>query len=320
MLPKESIKMIIRKTVVLFRLGKPIVILVMALMAFVGALFSPNFYSNDFPPTFFSNIFSSIFPDIFSSQFFSLVHAFGASFIAVLIWVGTALFNDYYDVQIDESINPHRPLITKQISHKEVAYWAILAYIAAIILTLLEGDLICKLLVISFVFLGFQYSAPPFRLRRWGVIATSIIGIGITAAFIGGSASQYSISQEGIVVAIILGILASTISAVKDFKDIEGDQKAGIKTLPIIAGYESAIKIMMVTIALSYILALLPIFMGFFPPVMALFILLTGAANLLFMNALKNKRDVEFRRKTYIYCFMCYFLVVFIYVFAKIIQ
>ena len=307
-----------KKIVVLFKLGKPIVIVVMALMAFVGAIFSPNFYSDDFPQTFFSSLLSSFFPNFLTPSLCSIAHALGAALIAVLIWMGTALFNDYYDVQIDKRINPHRPLIKGEITQREVAYWAALAYVIAIVLTLLEGDWLCILIVFSFVFLGFQYSAPPLRLRRWGFAATSIIGFGITAAFIGGSASQYSVSHEVIVVAIILGVLASTTSAVKDFKDIEGDSETGIRTLPVIFGYEPAIKIIMVGIAISYGLALLPYFLGYFPFFIVPLILMIGVANLIFMRALKRKRDVAFRRKTYIYCFLCYFMVVLVYVVAKI--
>lgn len=113
-------------------------------------------------------------------------------------------------------------------------------------------------------------------------------------------------------------MLASTTSAVKDFKDIEGDSEAEIRTLPIIFGYEPAIKIVMVGIAISYGLALLPYLLGYFPFFIVPLILMTGVANLIFMRALKRKRDVAFRRKTYIYCFLCYFMVVLVYVMAKI--
>lgn len=124
----------IRKIIVLLEMGKPIVIAVMALMAFAGALFSPNFYSHAFTHSQPSNSLFSSCSGFLSPRHCSIAHAFCASLIAVLIWTGTALFNDYYDVQIDKRINPHRPSIMGEITRREVAYWAALAYVIAIVI------------------------------------------------------------------------------------------------------------------------------------------------------------------------------------------
>lgn len=155
-------------------------------MAFVGALFSPNFHSSDFPQTFFSTLLSSFFPNLLTPPLCSIAPAFGAALIAVLIWMGTALFNDYYDVQIDKSINPHRPLIKGEITQREVAYWATLAYAIAIVLTLLEGDWLCRLIVFAFVFLGFQYSArdsPRLQSSSLALLLLSSVELSLSIAY-----------------------------------------------------------------------------------------------------------------------------------------
>jgi 4-hydroxybenzoate polyprenyltransferase len=45
---------------------------------------------------------------------------------------------------------------------------------------------------------------------------------------------------------------------VKEFKDVEGDRKAGVRSLPVVLGVEQATKISMVVLVLSYALFWIP--------------------------------------------------------------
>lgn len=311
-----------KKAIVLLELGKPKLILLFGIMAFVGAIFSPNFNSDSFPQTFFSTniVYMLDLLSIGEPAKISIIHAIGAFFISGMIWFGTALFNDYYDMDIDRRINPHRPLIKGEISSREVKFYAFSAYIIAAILVFLEGDLISKILVILFISVGFMYSAPPLRFRREGVAATSIIGAGIFAAFLGGSASQYSISLEAITVAFVLGILASVASSIKDYKDIDGDKEAGIKTLPIIYGYDRSIKMNKIAIVFGYSFSMFPYFLGYLSLISLPLIIILAIVNLKLINDLKIKKDLESKRKIYTYCLICYFAVVLVFVLTKILQ
>jgi 4-hydroxybenzoate polyprenyltransferase len=311
-----------KKVTILLELGKPKLMLLFGIMAIVGALFSPNFYSESFPKTFFSINLALIFGGgfIFQPSIISLLHIFGAFLISTMIWFGTALFNDYYDIEIDKKINPHRPLIKAEITPGEVRFYALSAYILAGFLVFLEGDAVSKILAILFILIGLEYSAPPLRLRRWGLAATSVIGAGVFGAFLGGSASQYALSYEVIIMAIVLGALAAAASSVKDYKDIEGDTEAGVKTWPIIYGYDQSIKMNMILLGLCYAFSLLPYVLGYLALSSLPLILLIAFVNLKLINNLKIKRDLSSKRKIYVYCLMCYFAVVFIFAIAKILQ
>lgn len=312
----------IKKVTTLLKLGKPKLMLLFGIMAFVGAFFSPNFYSESFPQTFLSINLLHVFKILFLAKpsNVSLIHAIGAFFILAMIWFGTALFNDYYDIEIDRRINPHRPLIKGEISPREVKFYASFAYIISAFFVFLEGDTISKILVILLIFVGLEYSAPPLRLRRWGLVATSIIGVGVFGTVLSGSAFQYSISLEVIIIAITLGALAAAVSSVKDYKDIDGDREAGIKTWPIVYGYDQSVKMNMKIVGICYGISLMPYFLGYFALLTLPLTLLIATINLKFLNDLKTKRDLPSKRKIYVQCLMCYFTVVFLFVLSKILQ
>ena len=302
----------IGKIKILLNLGKPRLMLLMALIAFTGSTYSPNFSSNSFPKTFFSSLLS------ISPTHTSILHAFGASFVSMLIWFGTALFNDYFDIEIDKRINPYRPLVRGEISPEEVKFWASLSYVIAFLITVVEGNLLCMLIAGIFIFLGFQYSAPPLRLRRWGLCGSWIIGAGIFGAFLGGCAAQFCVTLRGLIAAILLGLLATTASSVKDYKDIEGDREAGIKTLPIIYGYERSIRINVLALSISYGFMLIPFLVSYFNMYLSLIIVIIALFNLRFFYELKKRRDLEFRRKTYFRCLTCYFMVVMVFAITNV--
>jgi len=302
----------IRKIKVLLRLGKLRLMLLMALISFIGATYSPNFYSDLFPKTFLSSLLS--IPPTHTS----ILHAFGASLVSMLIWFGTALFNDYFDIEIDKRINPYRPLVKGEISPKEVKFWASLSYAIAFLIAVIEGDLLCTLIACIFIFLGFQYSAPPLRLRRWGLCGSLIIGVGIFGAFLGGCVAQFYVTSKALIAATLLGLLATTASSVKDYKDIEGDKEVGIKTLPIVYGYEQSIRINVLALSVSYALVLAPFLVGYFNIYLSLIIFIIALFNLKFFHDLKKRRDLESRRKTYFRCLTCYFMVVIVFAVANV--
>jgi 4-hydroxybenzoate polyprenyltransferase len=273
------------------RMVKPRATLMLCLVAIAGALFSPTHSSP--------------------------ANAVLAVAVVVLVWIGTNLFNDLYDLEIDRRSNPTRVLVTGGITGLEVKALASIAYLLSALLAFLLFDWLFRVMVLTAVFLGFQYSAPPLRLRRWGPLATLSIGVGISLAFLAGGASQGGISSEGAMVAVLFGVVAFTSSSVKDFKDIEGDRGAGIRTLPIVLGYEQAVRVIALLVAASYIL-LVPYLLGFFEWYTAPLIPALGAANLFIIQRLADKRDQAYRRNAYTYTHLCGAGVVLVYILARV--
>jgi len=122
----------------------------------------------------------------------------------------------------------------------------------AVGLVLVEGNLEAVLATLIGVALGLGYSVPPLRWRSSGLAANGIIGLGVACALIGGMLAQGAVPVRGMVSAGILGWLAAAASMVKDFKDVDGDQAAGVGTLPVILGFRRAVLVNMAMVVCGY--------------------------------------------------------------------
>ncbi len=245
----------------LLELGKPRVLALMCLLTLAGALLSPHFLSPDFPTTRLGGTalfrwLEGLFPRAFSPPMWSLAHALGAALVVALLWLGTALVNDLSDQALDHISSPDRPLPSGRVSPRTVLCAAVVAQAVALGLILMEGTREALLTALTGSALGNAYSLPPLRLRRSGVTANLVIGVGVTMAMIGGMMAQGPVPARGALSALALGLLAAAVSMVKDFKDVDGDRAHGVRTLPVVLGVRAAALLNMAAVAAAYLLVL----------------------------------------------------------------
>lgn len=112
------------------------------------------------------------------------------------------------------------------------------------------------IIVVAMLWLGATSSLPSLRLRQGGPVATLATGGVVTLALVGGQMGQTGLTEVGLLAAIALGALAAASSMIRDFIDIEGDRQAGLRTLPLMVGRESATFISMAAVTGAYLLAL----------------------------------------------------------------
>ncbi|MFX1450727.1 MAG: UbiA family prenyltransferase [Promethearchaeota archaeon] len=199
--------------------------------------------------------------------------------ILVIISVDSAWYfavgvNDYYDVEIDKVINPNRPLVKGDLTKGDVKKFTIffgsISVIIALICSLLYNFWIIIFTGIYLLSLGFLYSAPPVRIKMRTSLSTMFIGLTCSTTVLSGGVLilnneelifSSSINNELIFASITIGIIAFLASIGKDFKDIPGDEAAGIPTLPIKYGAKNAAKILLITGMACYsVFFLYPIF------------------------------------------------------------
>jgi 4-hydroxybenzoate polyprenyltransferase len=171
--------------------------------------------------------------DIFS--FFALANLVLA---AVFAWLASVFLNDVADVEIDKMTNPKRPTATGEVSKQEYVdlFWVF--FPMSLVLALTVG---VKFLLIVFAYqiIGWVYSCSLFRLKRFPVVAGFLSALALTLLFSGGF---MLLSDDQNIFALPpkvfwLLIIAFMISLpIKDLKDIEGDKKNGIWTIPVLLG------------------------------------------------------------------------------------
>lgn len=178
----------------------------------------------------------------FSFGFFDVLAVFLLLGAVVSAWLASVVPNDCFDTVIDAETNASRPLPSGAIQIS--LYRAIGAGFFAVSLffsALVSPRAVLFLLLYQAV--AWIYSSPPFRLKRFPVIASFTSAVAsVLILFLGFS----TLAPEGNIGAlpvslVFLFLFAYTVSIpLKDFKDIAGDAKDSVWTLPVILGAERA--------------------------------------------------------------------------------
>lgn len=184
----------------------------------------------------------------------------------VISWIGAWMYavhmNDIADVEIDKISNEHRPLVKNKLSfndmHQIGFIWLSLAVIGAWSVGFYQF-----IMVLIYISASHIYSVPPLRLKRIPVLASFIISIACLVTILAGFffvSSDKSMQSFPLQVAVGIVIVFTLAVNIRDLKDVDGDRKEGIKTLPVIF-YPNEHRAMGILLALGFILV--PVFLSF---------------------------------------------------------
>ena len=168
----------------------------------------------------------------------------GLTMAAVLNAASNAL-NQIYDREIDAVNKPKRPLPSGRLSMREAWRFTIAAYGVALVLAWFVqpgGRHECFWIVVAATLITILYSVPPFRTKRLGIWANLTIAIprGVLLKVAGWSSVKTIVGAEPWYIGAIFGLFLLGASTTKDFADMEGDERGGCRTLPIIYGVRRA--------------------------------------------------------------------------------
>lgn len=195
------------------------------------------------------------YPENFNLNLFSVLGTLALLASVWLAWMASVVTNDIYDFEIDKISNPERPLQKNIFLLKEYQELVIL-FISLSILGGLVISLKFAALLFVYQFVAWVYSAEPFRLKRIPGLATFIsAAASLVILFIGFTLISGDQNIQGLSWRIILLMLiALTLSLpIKDFKDIVGDKKYGVWTIPVLFGEEKGRLIVGVGVFISFI-------------------------------------------------------------------
>jgi 4-hydroxybenzoate polyprenyltransferase len=158
----------------------------------------------------------------------------------ILAWLASVVINDLSDEKIDKITNPSRPLPQQIIPPGEYKAIGLILFFASIVFSSIISFKMAELLFF-YQAIAWLYSAPPLRLKRFPLIASSVSAIAslmiLFSGYILASPGQNLVGLPPAI--IILLAFAYTLSLpIKDFKDIEGDKRDGVFTIPVIFGDE----------------------------------------------------------------------------------
>lgn len=197
------------------------------------------------------------YPSNLAINLFSISAVLGLAASIILAWKASVVANDIYDYSVDNISNTNRPLQKGIFSVREYAEFGIVCFGLSLIGGLAVGFKFSALLL-SYQIIAFFYSAPPFRLKRFPVIASLISAVALlTVFFLGFTLISGEKDIEGLSWRIIfLLMIGYTLCIpIKDFKDLEGDKKNSVWTIPAIFGEDKARIIIAINFFVSYMLS-----------------------------------------------------------------
>ena len=159
-------------------------------------------------------------------------------FSVVLAWLTSVVINDIYDTSIDALTNLDRPLIKKNIPHQTFLAYGIFFFFFSLLFAGIVSPTALFLIFLYQVF-AYVYSAPPLRLKRLPLLATLLAAFANILIF---ALGYITLSQEKSLTTLPTSILLYLLLALtiglclKDFKDIAGDAKDHVFTLPVLFG------------------------------------------------------------------------------------
>lgn len=193
--------------------------------------------------------------NIFS--FFNIIALIVMVLVIVAVWFSSVFVNDYFDEKIDKISNPKRPLVSHIVNKSDYLKIGVFIFIFSIIMSLLINLKITILL--SFYYsITLIYNVPPLRLKKIPLVATFISALASTLIIFSGYlmiVSENNLSDFPLNIIYLLLITYTISLPLKDFKDIEGDKKDNVLTLPVIFGEKTARLIVGVNVFVSFMLS-----------------------------------------------------------------
>ncbi|MCI0597818.1 UbiA family prenyltransferase [Candidatus Parcubacteria bacterium] len=214
---------------------------------------------------------------IISGILFALPYGFTASWpdvlgiVSLLIalygaWMVAVCTNDLVDTDIDALSNKNRPLIKGTLSHEDMrgAAWL---FFALLLFAAWSAGYYPLFFILLFTALYFIYSVPPLRLKRIPVLSSLLIGgAGAAVTLAGFTFASPDKTVEAYPLTFVLGVFIcfALVANIRDLKDIEGDEAAGIPTLATLLkkwfGRENAFRIIGALAALAFFIS--PLFVS----------------------------------------------------------
>jgi chlorophyll/bacteriochlorophyll a synthase len=161
--------------------------------------------------------------------------------------------NDWFDRHVDAINEPQRPIPSGRMPGHWGLYIACLWSLLSLVVAWWLGPWGFAAAVVGLL-LAWAYSAPPLRLKRngwWGNAACALCYEGL-AWVTGAAVMAWGTMPHGrsIALALLYSAGAHGIMTLNDFKAIDGDQRMGIRSLPVQLGVVGAARAACLTMLL----------------------------------------------------------------------
>ena len=181
-----------------------------------------------------------------------LINVFIVAVAAFLIISAGNALNDVCDIEIDKINKPKRPIPSGKITRRKALVFSVIMLEIGTCMGIFVG-LTAFLIAFSVSVCLALYAV---RLKRTPLAGNVVVGLLTALIFISGGVAVNSLI--GTIIPAIFSFLFTTArEIVKDIEDVEGDRRAGAKTIPIFWGARAAMYL--IFIFMTLVIAFSPI-------------------------------------------------------------
>jgi 4-hydroxybenzoate polyprenyltransferase len=196
---------------------------------------------------------------------FPLVELITGVSALVLVNAGSNVLNQVYDFKIDKINKPYRPIPSKVITINEARTVAWVVYLITLWRAATVGSGAFLFLILIIMLITIFYSIPPIQFKKRLFISNISIAFarGMLGFVAGWSIFGNPFNTTPWVIGLIMGIYLIGAVTTKDFTDIKGDRKFGMRTLPVVYGKQKAIALSVPFFVIPFVLIPIGIMRGY---------------------------------------------------------
>lgn len=182
--------------------------------------------------------------------------------MAALLNAASNMLNQVCDLEIDRINKPARPLVTGRLRVRHALWLSAILYTTALLLAAAISPPgthgMCLILAAAAALATIAYSAPPLRLKRFGIVANLTIALprGLLLTVAGWSVIRPVNAPDPWAVGLVFLLFLLGAATTKDYADIAGDRHGGCRTLPIRFGTERSARLIAPAFFLPFLLIL----------------------------------------------------------------
>jgi geranylgeranylglycerol-phosphate geranylgeranyltransferase len=175
--------------------------------------------------------------------------------VVTLITAAGNVINDYFDVEIDRVNRPDRPIPSGQIGLPAARAYAVMLFLAGILVCLFTNEL-CIVIAVFNTILLIAYAAKLKRTPLFGNITVSFLAASmfLFGGALGGLPGLYHVLPFAVMT--FFAMLAREL--VKDAEDVEGDRTSGAVTIPIRYGIPATLYLALSCALMGIVASLAP--------------------------------------------------------------
>jgi len=200
-------------------------------------------------PAIISFLISSISASTFSA--FDLIRIITA---VTLVGYGVYFYNDLMDIEDDRKNKEvgsqfpgNRPIGSGQVTEGELKAFIALVSVAGL---LIAYSINVQVFAFHFAYLalGYLYSTNPVRLKKRFIMKQLTIAMGIILADLSGAYTVGVFNNQIMLLIAMHTVLALGVNPIVDLRDIHGDRAMGVKTVAVVWGADTTVRLYFATL------------------------------------------------------------------------